>query len=122
MITLSPMAGEYLLSILKQEKFPKGTTLRLGVTRDGCEGNGTELRYTMGFEAKPATPNDEVSKSEGINIYVDRESLRHLDGLQLDIRQHYLGEAQFLFRNPNAQHSCGCGSTFSEQNRTLKHG
>ena len=114
MITLSPMAGKYCMALLEQEKFPAGTALRLGVTRDGCEGSGTEFRYALGFEAKPASANDEVFKSEGINIYVDRESLRHLDGLQLDIRQHHLGEIQFIFWNPQARHSCGCGHTFSE--------
>ncbi|HLC03503.1 MAG TPA: iron-sulfur cluster assembly accessory protein [Anaerolineales bacterium] len=114
MITLSPMAGNYLGAILEQEKFPAGTGLRLGVTRDGCEGSGTEFRYTMSFEAKPSTPNDEVFKSGGINIYVDHENLRYLNGLQLDIRQHYLGEVQFVFSNPQARHSCGCGHTFSE--------
>src|SRR3972149_6915667 len=97
MITLSPIAGKYCMALLEQEKFPAGTALRLGVTR---EGSGTEFRYALGFEAKPASANDEVFKSEGINIYVDRESLRHLDGLQLDIRQHHLGEIQFVFWNP----------------------
>ena len=114
MITLSPMAGKYCMALLEQEKLPTGAALRLGVTRDGCEGSGTEFRYTLGFEAKPASVNDEVFKSEGINIYVDRESLSRLDGLQLDIRQHYLGETQFVFSNPQARHSCGCGHTFSE--------
>ena len=115
MITLSPIAGKYCMALLEQEKLPAGTALRLGVTRDGCENSGTEFRYVLSFEAKPASANDEVFKSEGINIYVDRENLRHLDGLQLDIRQHHLGKPQFVFWNPQARHSCRCGRTFSEQ-------
>ena len=113
MITLSALAAEYLSSIVENEGFPNGAALRLGVTTNGCEGSGTKFRYEMGLETDPVTPNDVVFNSEGINIYVDSESLPHLDGLQLDIKQHYLGEVQFLFRNPNAKQSCGCGHTFS---------
>lgn len=114
MITLSSKAGEVVRAMVQQEKLPEGTALRVGVSREGCDGSGTEFRYTMGFESNVAAPNDEVFESEGVRIYVDRESLPHLDGLQLDAQEQF-GGAKFLFRNPKAQHSCGCGHTFSDE-------
>lgn len=114
MISVSPVAGEYIRKMKKHEKFPEGTALRLGVTTEGCEGSGTDFRYKTDFDEKPPAADDSVFESEGIRIYVDRGSLPHLDGIQLDVREDSNG-AQLVFRNPKAQHSCGCGNTFSEE-------
>ncbi len=113
MIMLTPDAAEVVRTILANEDFPAGTALRLGVTKEGCEGSGTEFRYVMDFDANPSKPDDHILESEGIRIVVDRESLPHLEGLQLGVRQK-LGGVEFMFLNPKAQHSCGCGHTFSE--------
>lgn len=114
MISVSPVAGEYIRKMKKHEKVSEEASLRLGVTKEGCEGSGTEFRYKMDFEQKPPAADDSVFESEGIRIYVDRGSLPHLEGLQLDVRQDMQG-TQLVFRNPKAQHSCGCGHTFSEE-------
>lgn len=116
MITLTPLAGEVVKKIKQQEKLPEAAALRLGVTREGCDGGGTEFRYVLDFDANPAKPQDHAFESEGIRILVDGESLPHLDDLQLDVRQE-MGSVKFLFRNPRAKHSCGCGHTFSEEKK-----
>lgn len=114
MITLTPLASQALQEILQQQELPSTTALRVGVTREGCEGSATQLRYVLDFDRDPARPSDHILESEGVTILVDHESLPHLDGLQLDARQEF-GGVKFLFRNPRAKHSCGCGHTFSEE-------
>lgn len=113
MITLTPSARQAVGEILAQQKLPPTAALRLGVSTDGCEGSGTQFRYLLDFESNPGKPSDQVFEGDGLTIVVDRESLLHLDGLQLDA-QPELGGVRFLFRNPQAAHSCGCGRTFSE--------
>jgi iron-sulfur cluster assembly protein len=116
MITLTPLAGETLRKIRRENSLPETAAVRIGVTRDGCEGSGTAFRYLLDFDAEPAKDGDQIFESESLRILVDRESLPHLDGLELDVRQEF-GAAKFLFRNPRAHHACGCGKTFSEERR-----
>lgn len=114
MITLTPLASQAIQEIMRQQNLPATAALRVGVTKEGCEGSATQFRYVLGFDPHPAAPSDHVLKSEGLTVFVDHESLPHLDGLQLDVRQEF-GGARFLFRNPRAKHTCGCGHTFSEE-------
>jgi len=116
MITVTPLAGEMLKKIREQEKLPEQAALRLGVSTEGCEGSGTQFRYVLDFDASPPKPQDHAFESEGIKILVDDASLPHLNDLQLDARQES-GSVKFLFRNPAARHSCGCGHTFSEEKK-----
>lgn len=113
MITLTPDTAEEVRSILASENLPTGTALRLGITNEGCEGGGTKFRYVLAFDPDPAKPDDYLYESEGIRIVVSRESLPHLDGLRLAVRPKF-GGVEFMFQNPQAQHSCGCGHTFSD--------
>jgi len=113
MITLSPNAAKVVQMIMDREKLAATTSLRIGVTTEGCEGSGTQFRYVLGFDPHPVETDDHLFESEGMKLVVDDASLPHVDGLQLDVRQS-LGGVEFVFRNPNASHSCGCGHTFSE--------
>jgi iron-sulfur cluster assembly protein len=113
MITLSEDAAEVVRSILADGDLPQGCALRLGVTSEGCEGSGTKFRYILDPDPDPAKPDDQLFESHGVRIVVSRESLPHLDGLQLGVRPK-LGGVDFVFQNPQATHSCGCGHTFSD--------
>lgn len=113
MVTLTPPAGEAVREIIKQENLPATAALRVGVSEGGCGGSGTQFKYVLDFDSEPARPGDATFESEGMKIIVDGESLPHIDGLQLDVRKK-LGGFEFVFRNPQARHSCGCGHTFSE--------
>lgn len=117
MITVSQMAAQVIRQIISEKKFPLDTALRLGVTNEGCEGSGTKYRHSMEFDTGAPKPNDQVIESEGVKIFVDKESLRLLQGLQLDVRPT-LGGVQFAFKNPNAKHSCGCSHTFSDEEQS----
>ncbi len=107
MITVHKNAVKYLEEILSADG-AEGDGLRLLVERGGCAG----MQY--GMKIDKVADGDEVIESEGVRVYVDQESLPRLQGLQLDVVEDLSGK-RFLFRNPNAGHSCGCGKTFSEK-------
>ncbi|HJY88721.1 MAG TPA: iron-sulfur cluster assembly accessory protein [Candidatus Acidoferrum sp.] len=110
MITLTPNAAEVVRSNINSEKLSVDTALRLGVKNDGCKDSGTQYRYVVELDSDAIRPDDHLFESEGIRIRVDRKSLAHLDGL----RQGPNG-VEFMFLNPRAKHSCGCGHTFAEE-------
>ena len=81
--------------------------LRLGVLGGGCSG----LSYQFKFDAKPR-PTDQVFEFDGVKIYVDPKSMVFLDGMTLDWKDSLM-QSGFVFDNPHAQKSCGCGTSFS---------
>jgi len=81
--------------------------LRLGVLGGGCSG----LSYQFKFDTKPR-PKDQVFDFEGVQIFIDPKSLLYLNGLTLDYKESLM-QSGFVFENPNAKKSCGCGSSFT---------
>ncbi len=112
MLTLTPKAQEVIRQNIREENLPPTTALRVGITREGCEESGTEFRYVIAVDPRLPGKSDQVFVSEGVTLYVDRESLPHVDGLTLDVLQDVAG-TKFVFNNPNAKRGCGCGQTFS---------
>jgi iron-sulfur cluster assembly protein len=104
-ISLTPTAAERVRSFVAEHG--KGVGLRLGVKKTGCNGFAYVVNYAETIEA-----NDEVFENHGVKVVVDRESLRLLDGTEIDFVRHGLNEA-FRFRNPNVKGECGCGESFS---------
>jgi len=81
--------------------------LRLGVLGGGCSG----LSYQFKFDTKER-PSDKVFEFDGVKIVVDPKSLLYLRGMTLDYKESLM-QSGFVFENPNAQKSCGCGTSFS---------
>ncbi|HVP45760.1 MAG TPA: iron-sulfur cluster assembly accessory protein [Bryobacteraceae bacterium] len=81
--------------------------LRLGVLGGGCSG----LSYQFKFDTKER-PTDKVFEFGGVRIVVDPKSLLYLHGMTLDYKESLM-QSGFVFENPNAQKSCGCGTSFS---------
>jgi len=81
--------------------------LRLGVLGGGCSG----LSYQFKYEVKPRE-RDNVFDFDGVQIFVDPKSLLYLHGLTLDYKESLM-QSGFVFENPNAKKSCGCGTSFS---------
>jgi iron-sulfur cluster assembly protein len=113
MITLTANAAEVVRGDINKEKLPAGTALRLGVVNDGCKDSGTQYRYVLELDSEAVRPGDHLFESEGITIRVDQQSLAHLDGVKLGVKQGPHGK-EYMFLNPHAEHSCSCGNTFSE--------
>lgn len=81
--------------------------LRVGVKGGGCSGFSYSLDLT---ESK--TEQDEVWEQHGIEVICDSKSLLYLEGTKVDFKDELMGRG-FVFSNPNATSSCGCGSSFS---------
>ena len=86
---------------------PEVGGLRLGVQGGGCSG----LSYVIQFEPGP-DPQDEVFEFGGAKVFVDPKSLEYLQGLTLDYKSDLMQQG-FVLHNPNAKHTCGCGTSFS---------
>ncbi len=109
MITLAPAALERVRGYLAET--PSAIGLRFGVKRTGCSGWG----YTVDL-ARDARDGDTVFEQDGVHIRVDEDSLLLVDGTQIDFLKSGLSE-QFVFRNPNVAGECGCGESFTTQDR-----
>ena len=107
MITLTQRAADKVKSIFQQQNMPAETCLRLGVKGGGCSG----FNYTLDVATKPAV-DDEKFESFGVAVICDPKSLLYLDGTEVDYQDDML-KGGFIFNNPNAKKSCGCGSSFS---------
>ena len=81
--------------------------LRLGVLGGGCSG----LSYSFKFAPEPR-PHDHVFEFDDVKVFVDPKSMVFLDGMTLDWKDSLL-QSGFVFENPHATRSCGCGSSFS---------
>lgn len=90
------------------EKRGHGLGLRLGTRKSGCSG----FAYVVDY-ADMVAENDAVFESHGVKVVVDADSLKNLDGMEVDyVRSNALNEG-FEFRNPNVKDTCGCGESFS---------
>jgi len=81
--------------------------LRVSVVGGGCSG----MSYKLDFQKEPQA-SDKVFEQNGVRIFVDSKSYLYLKGLELDYSGGLNGTG-FVFRNPNATKSCGCGTSFS---------
>jgi iron-sulfur cluster assembly protein len=100
-------AKEIKKIIVDQELDAEKVRLRVGVKGGGCSGFSYILDLT---ETQKET--DEVFEQHGVKIIVDPKSLLYLGGVTVDFRDELMGRG-FVFNNPNASGTCGCGSSFS---------
>lgn len=104
-VSLTASAAERVRTFLA--KRGGGLGLRLAVRKTGCSGFAYVLNY-----ADEAGSGDAVFDSSGVKVIVDQESLRYVDGTEIDFVREGLDEA-FKFRNPNVKGECGCGESFN---------
>lgn len=105
-ISLTDKASSEVKKIMEANKIPETYGLRVGVKGGGCSG----LSYSLGFDAEQRE-SDKIIMKDGIRIFVDPKSLFYLSGTQLDFTDGLNGRG-FVFNNPNATKTCGCGSSF----------
>lgn len=106
MITVSESAAKQIANLKTEDNRPEDAFLRVSVKRGGCSG----FSYKMEFD-QTSQPNDKVFESNGQKVVVDGKSLLYLIGMQLDYEGGLNGKG-FVFSNPNATKTCGCGSSF----------
>ena len=105
MVQVTPKAVQKIREAFVREKVTGG--LRLGVLGGGCSG----LSYQFKFDPKPRA-TDQVLNFDDVSVFIDPKSLVFLEGMTLDW-QDSLIHSGFVFENPNAKNSCGCGTSFS---------
>jgi len=106
-ITLTEKAAAEVKRIMSDQELPEGVGLRIGVSGGGCSG----FSYKLGFENEIGE-FDESNQQHGIRLIVDKKSYLYLNGTEVDFHDD-LDNRGFVFNNPNAKRSCGCGSSFS---------
>jgi len=104
-ISLTPSAAERVRTFMASRG--KGVGLRLGVKQTGCSG----YAYVVSYADEVGT-GDVVFDAAGVKVVVDRDSLRYVDGTEIDFVRQGLNEA-FKFRNPKSKGECGCGESFN---------
>ncbi|HLP17549.1 MAG TPA: iron-sulfur cluster assembly accessory protein [Bacteroidota bacterium] len=105
-IHLTEKAAAEIIKVKAQNNIPAEHALRLGVKGGGCSG----LTYVLAFDDKK-TEKDIVLEKNGVTIYVDQKSMFYLSGTTLDFTDGLNGRG-FVFNNPQAVKSCGCGNSF----------
>jgi iron-sulfur cluster assembly protein len=107
-VILTESAAREIRTIVQQQELDADKVrLRVGVKGGGCSGFSYLLDLT---ESQKDT--DEVFEQHGIKVIVDPKSLLYLNGTTIDFKDEIMGRG-FVFQNPNATTSCGCGSSFA---------
>lgn len=107
LISLTVKAADEVRRILAEKNMSSETGLRVSVKGGGCSG----MTYVLDF-SESGEANDREVLSSGVKVYVDETALDFVGGLEIDFVDDLLNRG-FKFSNPNASHSCGCGTSFS---------
>ncbi|MBU0560926.1 MAG: iron-sulfur cluster insertion protein ErpA [Bacteroidota bacterium] len=105
-IELTEKALKQIQKIKAENDIPENYGLRLGVKGGGCSG----FTYQLGFDAV-TKDGDTAMEINGVKLFVDGKSLFYLAGTVLDFSDGLNGKG-FVFNNPNASKTCGCGDSF----------
>ena len=107
MITITDSAVVKLKEILAEEQDPK-MKVRMFVQGGGCSG----FQYGFTLDDQGAQEDDFVIEKDGVELLIDAMSSQYVQGAEVDWKEDAMG-SQFAIKNPNAQTTCGCGSSFS---------
>lgn len=107
-VTLSERAANEVKRMMAQQQLPQSTLLRVAVIGGGCSG----YEYKLDFIPQADEKEDQVAESHGVRVAVDQRSVPYLAGMEIDCGEG-LNNRGFLFKNPLALRTCGCGTSFS---------
>jgi iron-sulfur cluster assembly accessory protein len=105
-VRLAEGAVKELRRLMNEPDFDKSQYLRVGVKGGGCSG----MSYILGFDRKE--DDDEQFEIEGIPVIMKKAHGIYLFGMEVDFEDG-LNARGFVFKNPNASSTCGCGSSFA---------
>ena len=106
MIQISSSAAEHIQELKSKENIPQGKALRISIKEGGCSG----FSYKLDFDEKKSE-NDKAFESNGTPLVIAGKSLLYIMGMTLDYEGGLNGKG-FIFSNPNAKDTCGCGTSF----------
>ena len=107
LIKLTDRAAAMVKETIERETLV-GAGLRVAVVGGGCSG----FQYSLDLE-KEERPGDAIFEVKGVKCLVDPMSSMYLMGVEVDYVEGQYGQSGFSFKNPQAKHTCGCGSSFS---------
>ncbi|MFH0734714.1 MAG: iron-sulfur cluster insertion protein ErpA [bacterium] len=105
-IKITQKAASQIKQLMEENSINDNFGLRVGVKGGGCSG----LTYQLGFDSE-IKDTDTIIEQEGVKLIVDGKSLFYLTGCELDFSSGLSGKG-FVFNNPNAKKTCGCGESF----------
>ncbi len=105
-ISLTEKALTEIKRIMSENKVPESFGVRVGVKGGGCSG----FTYTLGFDGE-VKEGDTIIEDNEVKLFIDGKSLFYLSGTELDFSDGLNGKG-FVFSNPNATKTCGCGESF----------
>ena len=106
-LTITDKAARKVKQVFADHKMPENSCLRIGIKGDGCSG----FSYTLDVTDEPAA-DDEVFETSDLRLVCDPKSYLYLVGTEVDYSDELM-TGGFVFNNPNAKRSCGCGASFS---------
>ncbi|HYR20897.1 MAG TPA: iron-sulfur cluster assembly accessory protein [Myxococcales bacterium] len=106
-VRLTDRAAAMVNETIERESL-QGSGLRVAVVGGGCSG----FQYSLDIE-KEQRAGDLIFEVKGVRCFVDPMSSMYLMGVEIDYVEGQFGQSGFSFKNPNAKHTCGCGSSFS---------
>ncbi len=107
-VKITESAAREFKKVIVEQQMPDTIALRVGVKGGGCSG----FEYQLEFDNKVSEDADLLVEMHGVRVAVDKKSALFLDGTEIDFHES-LDKRGFVFNNPNATKSCGCGSSFS---------
>ncbi len=106
-IQMTETAAKRIRMLMDKQGLVEGG-LRVGVKGGGCSG----LSYTFAWDTRPRAGDEVIDGPENTRLFIDKKSLIYLDHTVLDYDTSLLSKG-FVFQNPNAKSTCGCGSSFT---------
>lgn len=107
-VKITASAAREFKKVIVEQQMPDTIALRVGVKGGGCSG----FEYQLEFDNTVNEDVDLLVEMHGVRVAVDKKSALFLDGTEIDFHES-LDKRGFVFNNPNATKSCGCGSSFS---------
>jgi iron-sulfur cluster assembly protein len=107
MVQISENAARQILKMLAKNGL-EGGGLRVGLRAGGCSG----FEYVFAWEREPRATDEVFTGLDGSRVFIDPKSYTLLKGTRLDYDTNLISQG-FIFHNPNAKSTCGCGLSFS---------
>jgi iron-sulfur cluster assembly protein len=107
-IILTERAAKEIQRVIAEHQFPAGCWVRIGAKGGGCSG----FTYVLDFDQHGPTEFDLTFEQHGVRIVIDKKSEFFMGGTTLDFNDGLLDRG-FVFKNPQATGTCGCGTSFS---------
>ena len=110
-LELTESAARRIAELLSKRPAQDAVAVRIGVRTRGCNG----MSYTMNYATDKAKFEEEVEQ-HGARVFIESKALMHVVGTTMDFVEDELS-SEFVFHNPNAEASCGCGESFTVSNQ-----